>query len=124
MGRGHLGIVPLPCTDDSFEQPQVNFRAKTGSKLAHREINLLVFGGSRFKDREPNNEEYTDMCLMLTIYADSDMYELKHLPGAKLQVPDKFYGNMVTRCDANSNTVTVIGQKAAHRINTGRREIA
>ena len=28
MGRGHIGIVPLPSTDDDFEQPQVCFLPK------------------------------------------------------------------------------------------------
>ena len=29
---------------------------------------------------------------------------------------------MQVKCDINQNTVTLIGQKAAHRINTGRRD--
>lgn len=82
---------------------------------------MLVFGGSRWKDREPNDQEYSDLCLMLSIPPEADHYELKYLPGAKLRVPDKFFGNMQTRVDANQNTVTVIGKRAAHRINTGRR---
>lgn len=109
MGRGHIGVVPLPRVDDSFEQPQVNFLPRPGSNDPHREINLLVFGGSRFKDREPNGEEYSDICVLLTIHPDSDLYELKLLPGAKLHTPDKFFGNMQARCDVNQNTVTVFG---------------
>ena len=30
---------------------------------------------------------------------------------------------MQTRIDANKNTVTLIGKKAAHRINTGKRDM-
>ena len=37
---------------------------------------------------------------------------------------DKFKGSMHTRIDANKNTVTVFGQNAAHRINTGRNNVA
>ena len=108
MGRGHLGIVPLPSTGDSFEQPQLNFysglETKGGKREIdsdYREIKLLVFGGARFKEREPNEDDFTDMCLMLTITSGSDMYELKYLPGAKLRCPDKFFGNMQARCDLN-----------------------
>ena len=36
---------------------------------------------------------------------------------------DKFVGSMQTRIDANKNTVTVFGQNAAHRINTGRSNV-
>ena len=27
MGNGHLGIIPLPTTEDSYEQPSINFYA-------------------------------------------------------------------------------------------------
>ena len=83
---------------------------------------MLVFGGSQFKDREPNEHEFSDMCLMLTIASHSDTYQLKHLPGARLRCPDKFFANMQMHCDINKNTVTVLGNRAAHRINTGRRD--
>ena len=60
----------------------------------HRKIDLLVLGGSRFKDRDPNDFDHTNECLMLSIYPNRATYELKHLPGAKLRCPDKFCGNM------------------------------
>lgn len=46
---------------------------------------MLVFGGSTFKDREPNPDEFDDKCYLLTIRANSDTFILKHLPGAKLR---------------------------------------
>ena len=55
---------------------------------------MLIFGGSKFKEREPNENEYNDMCLALSISPEADKYELRHLPGAKLRCPDKFFGNM------------------------------
>jgi hypothetical protein len=53
-----------------------------------------VFGGAKFKENEPNEDNFSDMCLLLTITSGTDMYELKYLPGAKLRCPDKFFGNM------------------------------
>ena len=89
MGYGHLGIVLLPTTEDSYEQPHLNFYPglkSTGStqNSEHREIKMLIFGGSKWKDREPNENGYTDKCLMLTIPAGgrSNTYQLEYLPGA------------------------------------------
>ena len=108
IGHGHLGVVLLPKTEDSYEQPQLNFYSgikKPGSTVnsEHSKIDMLVFGGSKFKDREPNENEFTDMCLMLSIPAGRQQttYSLKHMPGAKLRCPDKFYSNMQTQCDLN-----------------------
>ena len=85
---------------------------------------MLIFGGSKFKEREPNDCERSDLCLVLSIPAEADKYTLEYLPGARLKTADKFFSNMQTRIDANHNTVTVIGQRAVHRINTGRRNLA
>ena len=85
---------------------------------------MLIFGGTKFKEREPNENERSDMCFVLSVMPDGANYELQYLPGAKLRCPDKFFGNMQTRCDVNQNTVTVFGQQAAHRINTGKRDLA
>jgi len=52
---------------------------------------MLVFGGSKFKDREPNEHEYSDMCLVLTVPAEADRFTLRYLPGARLRTPDKFF---------------------------------
>ena len=108
MGNGHLGVVLLPKTEDSYEQPQLNFYPgikKPGSTAnsEHRQIDMLVFGGSRFKDREPNENELTDICLMLSIPAGKHQttYSIKYMPGAKLRCPDKFFNNMQTQCDLN-----------------------
>ena len=68
---------------------------------SHTKIEILIFGGSKFREREPNDDEYSDMCLSLTIDPVADKYELKYLPGAKLRIPDKFFGNMQTRIDVN-----------------------
>ena len=92
----------------------------------HGCVKLLVFGGSSWVDREPNPNEYSDKCFVLTIDPLSEKlkpgtFTLEYLPGAKLRCPDKFYANMQVRCDINHNTVTVIGHNAAHRINTGRK---
>ena len=128
MGHAHLGIIPLPTTEDSYEQPQINFypsfkrQGRDDPNAEHSQIDMLVFGGSKFKDREPNEDEFSDMTLMLTIPPKSSTYTLKCLPGAKMRCPDKFFSNMHVKCDLNKNTVTVIGNKAAHRINTGRRD--
>lgn len=128
MGHGHLGIIPLPKTDDLYEQPSINFyvnqkKDKEKNKDGeYREIELLIFGGCRFKEKNFNQHEYTDQCFVLTIPPRSNTYKIKYLPGAKLRTPDKFFNNMQVRCDINKNTVTVIGQKAAHRINTGKRK--
>ena len=92
--------------------------------VERRPINMLVFGGSRFCAKEPNEEEYSNACFLLTITPGEDNYALKYLPGATLRCPDKFFGNMQTHCDLNHNTITVIGKKAAHRINTGRKDFA
>ena len=54
---------------------------------------MLVFGGSKWKDREVNTGEYNDTCLLLSIKPNSFHYTLKHLPGAKLRCADKFFGN-------------------------------
>ena len=83
---------------------------------------MLVFGGSKFVEREPNDQEYNDMCLMLTVNPSNSTYTLRHMPGAKLKCPDKFFSNMQVRCDINHNTITVIGNQSAHRINTGKRD--
>ena len=85
---------------------------------------MLVFGGTKFKDREPNDSEFSNTCLLLSIAPDSNFYTLKYLPGAKLRSADKFFNNMQTHCDMNLNTVTVVGNRAAHRINTGKRDFA
>ena len=132
MGNGCLGIVPLPSADDRYQQPSVNFypskRRRKGDddKLSggsHRQIELLVFGGTRFSTHVPNEfYEFSDRCFRLSIPPNSDTYELTYLPGAKLACPDKFFSNMQVRCDQNQNTVTVFGNKAAHRINTGKRD--
>ncbi len=132
MGHGHLGVVMLPTIGDPFEQAQTNFyppidrRSKAGEPILteHRTIRMLVFGGTQFRDREPNDKEYTAQCFLLTIEPRSSTYQLKILPGAKLRCADKFIYNMQTHCDINLNTVTVIGNRAAHRINTGKRDIA
>ena len=132
IGMAHLGIIPLPrIEDDQFEQPQVNHQLKksiykNNSRGAlHGQVNLLIFGGTKWVDREPNPDEFNDQCLLLTIDPASsknpNTFTLQHLPGASLRCPDKFYANMQVRCDVNQNTVTVIGHNAAHRINTGRR---
>ena len=114
MGHGHLGVVLLPSTDDSFDQPQINFY--TGAKKnshhhqvhnpmqnheLHDTLDMLIFGGSKFKEREPNENEYTDLCLTLRIAPQGNKYELRYLPGAKLRCADKFFGNMQTRVDIN-----------------------
>ena len=39
-------------------------------------------------------------------------------------MPDKFFNNMQVRRDLNRNTVTVVGRNSAHRINTGKRDVA
>ena len=70
---------------------------------------MLIFGGSKFKEQEPNDKEYTDKCLLLTISATANHFTLTHLPGCKLREPDKFFGNMQASLDINKNTVTVIG---------------
>ena len=131
LGRGHLGVVLLPSIEDSFEQAHLNFygglRKRTNdTSIAnrHSKIEMLVFGGSKFAEREPNLDEFGDMCILLRIEPEADSYELEYLPGAKLRCPDKFFGNMQTRVDSNLNTVTVIGNKAAHRINTGKRNVS
>jgi len=107
-------------------RPNVPRIWRKGERLRsnHSEINILVFGGSCFKDREPNPNETDDKCYVLTIPPTGDTFTLKYLPGAKLRVDDKFFGNMHTRIDANKNTVTIFGQKSAHRINTGRTNVA
>ena len=75
MGYAHLGAVLLPTIEDeSYEQPQMNFYTgikKTGNtqNSEHREVKMLIFGGSKWKDREPNENEHSDRCLMLTIPA-------------------------------------------------------
>lgn len=131
LGHGHLGVVVLPSNDDKFEQPCVHFSERrrapassTGSSGDVCEANLLVFGGSKFAEREPNPHEMTSTCLLLSIWSGADdseehWYELTYLPKATLRTPDKFFGNMQMRCDANHNTVTIMGRKAAHRIRTG-----
>ena len=132
MGYGHLGVIPLPTTGDSYEQPQVNFYSGykgqnrgDGEPIgAYRQIEFLVFGGTRFKEREPNANEYSNRCIKLTIKPNSDTYELTYLPGAKLACPDKFFNNMQVKCDLNQNIVTVLGNRAVHRINTGKRNVA
>ena len=68
-----------------------------------------MFGGTTFKDREPNLKEFDDRCYILTIPPNSKTFYFKYLPGAKLRQPDKFFGNMHTRIDANKNTVTIFG---------------
>ena len=96
----------------------------------HGPVNLLIFGGSKWVDREPNPDEYSDKCFLLTIDPDPasdtapNTFSMKYLPGASLRCPDKFLSNMQVKCDINQNTVTVLGHKAAHRINTGRRDPA
>ena len=64
------------------------------ANFEHTKVDMLIFGGSRFKEREPNENEYTDMCLTLSVSPEADKYELKYLPGARLRCPDKFWGNM------------------------------
>ena len=60
MGYGHLGVIPLPTTEDSYEQPQINNypglkkHTQSTTDCDHNKINLLVFGGSKFKDKDPN----------------------------------------------------------------------
>ena len=85
---------------------------------------MLVFGGSEFKAREPNSQEYSDACMLMTIAPGTQTYSLKYLPGAKLRCPDKFFSNMQVQCDVNLNTITVFGKNAAHRINTGKKDAA
>ena len=60
----------------------------------HTKLDMLIFGGSKFKEKEPNEDEYTDMCFALSIAPEANKYELKYLPGARLRCPDKFFGNM------------------------------
>ena len=45
---------------------------------------MLIFGGSKFKEREPNENEYADKCFVLSVSPQADTYQLKYLPGAKL----------------------------------------
>lgn len=69
LGRAHVGIVILPQTEDSFEQPQITFfksskmmkrqQSIEESKQIepsndHRSLQLLLFGGSMWAQREPN----------------------------------------------------------------------
>ena len=72
----------------------------------HGPVSLLIFGGTKWVDREPNPDEYSDQCCLLTIDPESsstgpNTFTLRHLPGATLRCPDKFYGNMQVRCDVN-----------------------
>ena len=60
MGYAHLGAVLMPTIeDDSYEQPQMNFYPgikKMGNtqNSEHSEVRMLIFGGSKWRDREPN----------------------------------------------------------------------
>ena len=101
-----------------------NWRKGERINQKHNEIRILIFGGSKFKDREPNFQEFNDRTFVLTIPPQGDNFHLKYLPGAKLRCEDKFFGNMHTKIDANKNTVTIFGSNAAHRINTGRKNLA
>ena len=51
----------------------------------HNEIKILIFGGSKFKDREPNLNEYNDKTYVLTIPPEGTNFHMKYLPGAKLR---------------------------------------
>ena len=127
IGHGHLGVITLPTTEDDYEQPSINNfpglkkRPNSVAGCDHSEINLLIFGGSKFREREPNNDYLNDMCCKLSIRPKADTYSLTYLPGARLKCPDTFFSNMNVRCDINKNTVTVIGNNAVHRINTGKK---
>ena len=93
MGKAHFGLIVLPCCSDSFEQMQVNNQAKApqnwrlGERIPHKhkEIRLLIFGGTTFKDQEPNEREVDDKSFMLTIPPGANTYTLKYLPGAQLR---------------------------------------
>ena len=75
MGYAHLGVVLLPkIEDESYEQPQMNFymgikKAGNTQNSEHSEVKMLIFGGSKWKDREPNENEHSDRCLLLIIPA-------------------------------------------------------
>ena len=79
MGMAHLGVIPLPTWKDKYEQSQINHnpiikknaqnKAIVANPRDHRPVNLLIFGGSNWIDKEPNPYEFSDQCLMLTIEA-------------------------------------------------------
>ena len=55
-----MAAVLLPRREDSsFEQMSLYHKRK-GPGSGHSEIQMLIFGGSLFKDREPNENEYSD----------------------------------------------------------------